>query len=133
MTMTGSTTTADTTSTGKAGTFEAGQTTNTPLTPNSNALCSASGDKTDDTQIAFQYLGQTTYWSPGLSSSTTEVTNDRDRGNGVVRFLKGLTVTYLPQADGNYLVTVDGQITDSGSTYNIVGKSLGTFKSNAAE
>lgn len=116
-----------------AKTFDAGQSTNTPLTPNSNALCSASGDNTDDTQIAFQYNNITTYWSPGVSSSTTEVTNDRDRGNAVVRFLKGLAVTYLPQADGNYLVTVDGQITDSGSTYNLQGKSLGTFKSHVTQ
>ncbi|MBK9941477.1 MAG: hypothetical protein U0Z44_20015 [Kouleothrix sp.] len=113
-------------------TFEAGQSTNTPLTPNSNALANASGDKTDDTQLAFVYNNTITYWSPSLSSSNTTAVNDRDRGNAVVTFKKGLTVEYLPQAGGSYLVTVTGDIVDSGSTYTVTGKSLGTFPSNAA-
>lgn len=113
-------------------TFEAGQSTNTPLTPNSNALASASGDQTDDTQLAFMYNNVVAYWSPALSSSNTSVTNDRDRGNGVVTFKKGLMVEYLSQAGGMYTVVVTGDIVDSGSTYSLTGKSLGSFPSKAA-
>jgi hypothetical protein len=111
--------------------LEGGQTTNTPLTPNSNSLASASGDPTDDTQLAFQYNNVTTYWSPSVSSSFTEVTNDRDRGNGVVTFTKGLLVEYLSQAGGYYTVIVTGKIIDSGSEYNLRGKPIGTFPSKA--
>lgn len=111
--------------------FEAGQTVNTKLTPNSNCITSASGDDNDDTQLAFQYDNNTTYWSPSVSSGAREVVNDRDRGNATVRFLKGLTVSYLAQSGGMYTVVVDGEINDSGSTYLMVGKTLGTFKSRA--
>lgn len=111
--------------------FEAGQSVNTKLTPNSNCITSASGDDNDDTQLAFMYDNNITYWSPAVSSGSDEVVNDRDRGNTVVRFLKGLTVTYLPQAGGLYTVTLDGEIKDSGSTYVMTGKTLGTFKSRA--
>jgi len=107
--------------------FEAGQTTNTPLTPNSNAKASASGDANDDTQIQFLYNNTIVYWSPSVSSAFTEVTNDRDRGNAVVTFKKGLKVEYLAQAGGMYTVTVTGVIVDSGSPYHLTGKSLGSF------
>ncbi len=113
--------------------FEAGQTVNTKLTPNSNCIASASGDENDDTQLSFQYDNNISYWSPAVSSGSDEAINDRDRGNTVVRFLKGLTVTYLPQAGGFYVVTVDGEIKDSGTTYVMSGKSLGTFKSRAVQ
>jgi hypothetical protein len=113
--------------------FEGGQTVNTKLTPNANCIASASGDDNDDTQLAFQYDNNTTYWSPAVSSGSAEVTNDRDRGNATVRFLKGLTVTYLPQAGGLYAVILDGEIRDSGSTYVMTGKTLGTFKSRSGK
>jgi hypothetical protein len=113
--------------------FDGGQSVNTKLTPNSNCIATPSGDDNDDTQLAFQYDQNITYWSPSVSSSSGPVPNDRDRGNTVVRFLKGLTVTYLPQSGGFYLVTVDGEILDSGSTYVLIGKSLGTFKSRKPE
>ncbi|WP_266156561.1 hypothetical protein [Dyella silvatica] len=109
--------------------FEAGQSVNTKLTPNSNCITSASGDDNDDTQLAFQYDNNITYWSPAISSSSGDAINDRDRGNTVVRFLKGLTVSYLAQSGGLYTVVLDGEIKDSGTTYVMTGKTLGTFKS----
>lgn len=113
-------------------TFESGQSTNTPLSPNSNAVAAASGDANDDTQISFLYNNIIPYWSPGISSANTSATNDRDRGNGVVTFKKGLTVEYLSQAQGKYTVIVSGTIVDGGGEYNLTGKSLGTFPSKAS-
>ncbi len=113
-------------------TFEAGQSTNTPLTPNSNAVAAASGDTNDNTQISFFYNNIIPYWSPAISSANTTVTNDRDRGNAVVTFKKGLTVEYLPQAQGKYTVIVSGTIVDGGGEYVLTGKSLGTFPSKAS-
>lgn len=125
--MSHATPTLTTQATSDAGNFAAGQTTNTPLTPNSNAVASASGDVNDDTTVAFQYNNVTTYWSATVSSATQTVTLSADRGNSVVRFRKGLTLTYLAQAGGLYTVTVDGTITDSGSDYVLTGRTLGTF------
>jgi hypothetical protein len=109
--------------------FEAGQTTNTQLTPNSNATCAASGDSNDTTQLAFLYNNLIPYWSPSVGSGNTTATLGMDRGNAVVMFMKGLTVTYIAQAGGTYTVVVDGSITDSGSVYQLTGKSLGIFNS----
>lgn len=113
--------------TSDAGNFQAGQSTNTPLTPNSNAVASASGDSNDDTTVAFMYNNITSYWTPTVSSATTEVTLGQDRGNGVVIFRKGLMLQYLPQATGIYTVVVTGTITDSGSDYSVMGRTLGSF------
>ena len=111
-------------------TFEAGQLTNTPLTPNSNATCSASGDTNDTTQISFLYNNITAYWSPSVSSGNAETTLVGDRGNDVVTFKDGLKVNYLAQKAGSsYTITVTGNIVDSGSLYKLTGKSLGTFQS----
>ena len=107
--------------------FEAGSSTNTPLVPNGNAVTVPSGNQNDDTQISFMYNNMIPYWAPAVSSSFTTVENDRDRGNAVVTFMKGLTVEYLPLAGGYYTVTVTGKIKDSGSIYTVSGKSLGTF------
>lgn len=114
-------------STSDAGNFQAGQSTNTPLTPNSNAVASASGNVNDDTSVAFQYNNITTYWSPTVSSATPEVTLGQDRGNGVVTFRKGLLLQYQSQTAGIYTVLVTGTITDSGSDYNVQGRTLGSF------
>ena len=111
----------------KIATFEGGQTTNTTLTPNTNCRATPSGDPTDNTQLLFMYADRIPYWSPAVSSSTKEVINDRDRGNDVVTFMKDLRVTYQSLFDGYYTVLVDGEIKDSGSTYKLTGKSLGTF------
>lgn len=124
-------TTISTESVHAAGVFEAGQTTNTPLTPNSNAVASASGNANDDTTIAFQYNNITTYWSPTVSSPTPDVTLGSNRGNGVVTFVKGLEVLYLAQAGGMYTVVVNGTIIDSGSEYTLQGRSLGSFPQKA--
>ena len=111
--------------------FEAGQTTNTILTPNSNATCTASGDTNDTTQCSFLYNNSIPYWSPSVGSGNRTVELGSDVGNAVVTFKAGLTVSYLPQSGGFYTITVDGQIEDSGSIYNLTGKSLGTFSSKA--
>jgi len=113
-------------------TFEAGSSTNTPLTPNSNAVTVPSGNQNDDTQISFMYNNMIPYWAPSVSSAFTTVTNDKDRGNAVVTFMEGLTVEYLPLAGGYYTVIVTGKIRDSGSVYTVTGKSLGTFPKNSA-
>lgn len=107
--------------------FEAGQTVNTPLTPNSNAVSSATGDTNDDTTISFYYNKEIPYWSPMVSSSFTSASLSKDMGNAVVTFKEGLTVDYLPQAGGMYTVTVTGEIDDGGTIYNLKGKSIGTF------
>ncbi len=112
--------------------FEAGQTTNTPLTPNSNAICTATGGKNDTTNASFLYNNITPYWSPSVGSDNTTVTLGEDRGNGVVMFKTGLKVTYIAQSGGMYTITVDGEIEDSGSLYTLTGKSLGTFPKSAS-
>lgn len=113
-------------------TFEAGQSTNTPLTPNSNAICAVSGNENDDTQVSFLYNNQIQYWSPSVSSAFTSTTLGNDIGNAVVTFKEGLKVEYLPQSGGMYTVVVNGQIEDGSSTYDLTGKSIGTFKSKAS-
>ena len=113
--------------------LEASSSTNTPLTPNSNAVIVPSGDVNEDTQIAFQYDNMISYWSPMVSSALTTAILSQDVGNGIVTFMQGLTVQFLPLSGGYYTVTVTGQIKDSGSVYNIVGKSLGTFPMQSAQ
>ncbi|HKP87327.1 MAG TPA: hypothetical protein VJZ26_14580 [Blastocatellia bacterium] len=108
-------------------TFDAGTSSNTPLTPNSNAVTVPSGNANDDTQISFMYNNMIPYWAPQVSSAFPNTENDKDRGNAVVTFMQGLTVEYLPLSGGYYTIIVNGKIKDSGSTYNVQGKSLGTF------
>jgi hypothetical protein len=111
----------------KAGAFEGGQSVNTPLTPNSNAVTVASGDRNDTTNCSFLYNNIIPYWGPQVSSSNTTATLGIDIGNGVVTFKKGLTVQYVAQTGGYYTVVVTGDIVDSLSLYSLTGKSLGTF------
>jgi hypothetical protein len=108
--------------------FEGGQTTNTQLTPNSNATATASGDVNDTTQCSFLYNNLIPYWSPSVGSGNTTATLGMDRGNAVVTFMKGLTVTYIALAGKNYTLTLSGNITDSGTIYQL-NKSLGIFTS----
>ena len=107
-------------------TFEGGQSTITPLTPNSNAIAVSSGYRNDDTQVVFMVIGAP-YWAALVSSATTIVINDQDRGNGIVIFTEGLTVEFLPLWGGYYNVTVTGIIEDSANRYRLEGKSLGIF------
>lgn len=109
--------------------FNAGQSVNTPLTPNSNAVTVASGDSNDTTNASFFYNNIIPYWSPQVSSSNTSVTLGADVGNGVVTFKKGLMVNYVAQQGGVYTVVVTGEIVDGNSSYQITGKSLGIFPS----
>ena len=109
-------------------TFEGGQSTNTPLTPNSNAVAVQLEGINNDTLISFMSL-DATYWSALVSSATTTVTNNKKKGNGIVIFEKGLEVEYIALSGGYYTVIVTGYIEDSKITYNVVGKSLGLFPS----
>jgi len=109
-------------------TFDGGQSTNTPLTPNSNAVAVKIADLNNDTLISFMSL-DATYWSALLSSSTTTVTNNKRKGNGIVTFEKGLEVEYIALAEGYYMIIVTGYIIDNKITYDLVGKSLGIFSS----
>jgi hypothetical protein len=113
----------------KSGTLPAldgGQSINTPLTPNSNSIAVASGDKNNTTNISFLYNNMIPYWSPQVSAGNAQAILGSDVGNGVVTFKKGLTVSLISQ-QGYYIVTLDGQIQDTNSTYAITGKLLGTF------
>jgi hypothetical protein len=109
-------------------TFEGGQSTNTPLTPNSNAIAVQIADLNNDTLISYMSL-DATYWSALVSSATTCVINNKRKGNGIVFFKKGLEVEYIALAGGYYTVIVTGEIKDSKIIYNLVGKSLGIFPS----
>jgi len=106
--------------------LDAGQSVNTPLTPNSNAIAVASGDKNNTTNLSFLFNNMIPYWSPQVSSASTTAILGQDIGNGVVTFKKGLTVSLITQ-QGYYIVVLDGQIQDTMSIYNITGKLLGTF------
>jgi len=110
--------------------FASAQVITTTLSPNSSVVVTASGDTNNDTQLGFQVSNGGTpiiYWSPLVSSSSLTAVNDKNRGNGVVTFAAGLTVTFLPQSEGYYTVTLDGTIIDSGTAYPQTGKSLGMF------
>jgi hypothetical protein len=107
--------------------FEGGQSVNTPLTPNSNTVTVASGDRNDTTNCSFLYNNIIPYWGPQVSSANTSITLGQDIGNGVVTFKKGLTVQYVAQTGGYYTLLVTGEIVDSMSLYTITGRSLGTY------
>ena len=103
-----------------------GQVVTTPLTPNSKAQTSATGDAGQDTTVQF-LSNDVIYWTAMVSNSNLSVSLAADRGNDVVTFKAGLTVKFLPQSGGEYIVTVDGNIIDSGSEYQLTGKYLGKF------
>lgn len=111
--------------------FQAVSTTNTHLTPNTNAICSPTGDANNTTNIAFYYNNSIQYWSASVGIANTTATLASDRGNAVVTFEKGLTVTYTALSDGMYQISVSGTIIDSGSLYTLNGTTLGTFRSNS--
>jgi hypothetical protein len=107
--------------------FDGGQSVNTPLSPNSNAVTVASGDRNDTTNCSFLYNNIIPYWGPQVSSSNTKVTLGQDIGNGVVTFKQGLVVQYVAQTGGYYTVLVTGDIVDGMSLYPLTGKSLGLY------
>jgi hypothetical protein len=99
--------------------------TTTQLTPNSQSVVTMTGTTAT---IAFQIQpADTTYWSPTVTTSFTTVINSSNKGNNVVTFQQGLTVTLSPQTSGGYVVLLNGNITDSGDTYPIVGAPIGTY------
>ncbi len=108
--------------------FNLGQVITTVLTPNSKAVTSATGGSGQDTIIQF-LTQEVPYWTAMLSNSNTSVVLNKNTGNSVVTFKKGLTVTFIAQAAGEYIVTVDGKIIDGGTKYKLQGKFLGKFSS----
>lgn len=111
----------------KADAGTAGQSINTPLSPNANSVATASGDANNSTTIALQFQGRITYSSLSVTTGNTTVSLAADTGNQVVTFLKGLTVTYNPQNTTLYNILLDGNIIDSGILYQYTGFVLGTF------
>jgi hypothetical protein len=99
--------------------------TTTQLTPNSQAVVTMTGTTA---VVAFQIQpADTTYWSPTVTTSFTTVVNSSNKGNNVVTFNQGLTVSLSPQGGGSYVVLLNGNINDSGDTYPIVGAPIGNF------
>lgn len=108
--------------------FEAGQSTDTPLTFNCNATCSATGDQNDNTYVSFLYRNQTVLWNTLVSSSSQTAKLSADITLGVITLKEGLTVKY--HLIGNtYMITVEGVIIDNGSPFPQTGKLLGIFPS----
>ena len=112
-------------------TLASGQSVTTNTTPNSIALSIASSDSNNQTGIAFQFQGRTTYWNPSVSTGFTTAKLASDTGNGVVTWKAGLTVTYSPQSTGLYNVLLSGDIVDGGTVYAYTGFVLATFTSNS--
>lgn len=99
--------------------------TTTQLTPNSQAVVTMTGTSA---QVQFQIQpSDTTYWSPTVTTSFVTVVNSAAKGNNVVIFTQGLTVTLSPQDSGSYVVLLSGNITDSGDIYPIVGAPIGQY------
>lgn len=111
--------------------FDGGQSIETRLTPNTRVVTVASGDSNNDTQLTF-FCNNIPVWAPSVSAGNTEVKNDRDRGNGVAKILKGFIVEYQALSSDFYTVIATGDIWDSGSVYSISGKSLGVFQTTKA-
>ncbi len=99
---------------------------NTPLTPNSNCIATATFANGNLTQLSFQ-TGGIAYWSPSVSANFTTAKLAKSAGNDSVTFLAGLTATYISQTSSSYMITLNGEIQDAGTIYPIVGLSLGTF------
>lgn len=108
-----------------------GQSATTPLTPNSQAVTSTTGDPSQDTTVKFE-TQRVPYWTALVSNGNTQVVLEKDVGSSVVTFKRGLTVQFLAQSQGQYIVTATGEIADGGSTYQLTGKFLGCFNIGAA-
>lgn len=99
----------------------------TKLTPNGVAIVVASGDRNESTQVKLEDNAGNVYWSPLVSASILNVTNSMDRGNQVLIYQAGLTVTFLPGSQGRYTVLLDGPILDDNDQYHLTGESIGNF------
>lgn len=98
--------------------------TTTQLSPNSQSVVTMTSTSA---MVQFQIEPtDTTYWSPTVTTSFVTVSNSADKGNNVVTFNKGLTVTLSAQTNGSYVVLLSGNITD-GDIYQIVGAPIGTY------
>jgi hypothetical protein len=95
----------------------------TALTPNSNCVVVGSGDANNTTACAF-YSPQNVfpYWQPSVSNSAPTAVNAMDRGNAIVTFTKGLTVTLTQGSGGAYTVFLNGGIIDNGTVYNFINQ-----------
>jgi hypothetical protein len=100
-------------------------TTTTQLTPNSQSVVTMT-NTTATVQFQIEPADMA-YWSPTVTTSFVTVINSSNKGNNVVTFNEGLTVTLSPQSNGSYSVLLSGNITDSGDTYPIVGAPIGNY------
>lgn len=104
--------------------------TTTQLSPNSQSVATMTGTTAT---MAFQIQpADTAYWTPTVTTSFVTVINSADKGNNVVTFAKGLTLTLSPQGAGSYTLLLNGNIVDSGDTYPVVGQVIGSFTPPAA-
>jgi hypothetical protein len=111
--------------------YVVGQTVNTDLSPNTNAKTRATFDLNDTTYVTFYFQNRIPYWVALVSVATTPVTLDKDMGNNVVTFCKGLTVSFSAQGANRYVVFLHGKIIDQKTVYPIDGQSLGIFERSA--
>ncbi|HWS53783.1 MAG TPA: hypothetical protein VN228_06645 [Pyrinomonadaceae bacterium] len=103
--------------------LSAGNTQTTALTPNSNCTAVGSGDSNDTTAIAFMSpQNGFAYWSPSVAITAPKAVNATDKGNAIVTFTKGLTVTLQQSSGGVYSVFVSGDIIDNGTLYSFINQ-----------
>jgi hypothetical protein len=107
--------------------FDTAQSTDTPLTANSYSTCSALGDLNNTTYVYLKYNNSFSYWTGFLSMNNLTAKVPVDCGNAVVTLEKDLIVTYNPQPNNTYIVTVSGKIKDSGNEVELTGKTIGIF------
>lgn len=93
------------------------------ITPNSYSNVSV-GDTGNKAWVELK-IGNEPYWKILLSNSSATLALPSDRGNGLVRFMQGLTVRYQADAGGTVQIMLSGKIIDDGTEYPVNGKLLG--------
>ena len=99
----------------------------TVTTPNSIAVARSLSDDNNAMLVAFR-TGDVTWWTAMVSQSVTSVTLGASRGNGVVTFQEGLTLSLIAQGPDGFNLFLSGKITDSDTLYNVTGAYLGNFR-----
>lgn len=97
------------------------------ITPNSQTLSSSLANPNNAIEVAFS-TGNVPYWTSMVSTANVTVTLGTSRGNAVVTFQQGLTVTLSPRGGSNgFDLFLSGTITDDSTIYTLTGAYLGTF------
>jgi hypothetical protein len=109
--------------------FQLGQTVTTILTPNSTSIATPLPNDLSQTTLVKFDVQSVSYWTTLVSNSTLQATLLANKGNSLVTFMKGLTVSFNAQGGGTYVVLLDGEIIDDETSYPMVGKPLGIFSS----